>query len=183
MKLWTFALEPRGSFDVAVFGSFAPSVRSVCWDAPKKRIVVGTMGSEIYEFSSDDGTNLHEGPLVQGHCKWELWGLAVRATTCAWEASLWWLHGTMGVGAWGLGGPGCVCAHGGGVEGGGGGGGVRSGACRCGTLHGVLRCRPLAARLGPPACPLPFVAADAVYGMLPVWCGLCCRVRYRTGAP
>ena len=82
MKLWTFALEPRGSFDVAVFGSFLPSVRSVCWDPPKKRIVVGTLGAEIYEFSSDDGTNLHDGALVQGHCKWELWGLAVSRCVC-----------------------------------------------------------------------------------------------------
>ncbi len=43
------------------------------------QLLVGTLGAEIYEFSSDDGANAHDGPLVQGHCKWELWGLAVRA--------------------------------------------------------------------------------------------------------
>jgi hypothetical protein len=87
VKLWSFALEPRGSFDIAVFGSLVPSVRSVCWDPPRKRLLVGTLGCEVYEFSSDDGTNLHHGPLVQGHCKWELWGLAVSAapTTPPWR--------------------------------------------------------------------------------------------------
>jgi echinoderm microtubule-associated protein-like 6 len=41
------------------------------------QLLAGTLGGEIYEFSADDGTNLHDGPLVQGHCKGELWGLAV----------------------------------------------------------------------------------------------------------
>ncbi len=43
VKLWTFALEARGSFDIAGFGSYNPSVRSVCWDPLRKlvcRVVV-----------------------------------------------------------------------------------------------------------------------------------------------
>jgi len=39
--------------------------------------IKGTRGSEIYEISASDGSDQHGGPLIQGHCEFELWGLDV----------------------------------------------------------------------------------------------------------
>lgn len=80
VRIWTHALEPKNVFDIATFGSVKPSIRSVCWDPSTSRLLIGTIGSEIYEINSTDGENLHHGPLVQGHFKDELWGLAVHPT-------------------------------------------------------------------------------------------------------
>ena len=67
------------SFSVftADLGSYRPSVSSLCWDVARDTILIGTRGSEIYEISASDGSDQHGGPLVQGHCEHELWGLAV----------------------------------------------------------------------------------------------------------
>ena len=78
VRLWSSpALEPGAVFDIAGLGSFNPRVRSLAWSVDSLKIVVGTQGSEVYEISSADGSNLHPGPLVQGHCTNGLWGLAV----------------------------------------------------------------------------------------------------------
>ena len=61
----------------ADLGSYRPSVSSLCWDVARDTILIGTRGSEIYEISASDGSDRHGGPLVQGHCEHELWGLAV----------------------------------------------------------------------------------------------------------
>jgi microtubule-associated protein-like 6 len=57
-------------------------VRAVCWDEVINKVIVGTKSSDIFELSVDPAssaiTALHEGrPIVQGHCKDELWGLAM----------------------------------------------------------------------------------------------------------
>ena len=80
VRLWTHSLEPRGDFDVANYGSFCKPIRAVCWDPLSRKLVIGTAGSEIYEVSAVDGSNLHEGAIVQGHCADELWGLAMHPT-------------------------------------------------------------------------------------------------------
>ena len=77
VRLWSHSLEPRAVFDITTFGSVNPSVRSVCWKPEEAKLLVGTMASEIYEFSSTDSENLHGGPLISGHYKEELWGLAI----------------------------------------------------------------------------------------------------------
>ncbi len=35
------------------------------------------MGSELYEISAGDGSNYHAGPVLQGHCRHEVHGLAM----------------------------------------------------------------------------------------------------------
>eukprot|EP00947_MAST-08B_sp_MAST-8B-sp1_P001903 g1903.t1 len=68
------------TFDMAsiVTQSFVScSVRSVCWSADTTRLLVGTEGSEVYELSVSDGSDVNGGPVVQGHCSEELWGLAL----------------------------------------------------------------------------------------------------------
>ena len=49
VKVWTAAMDIVGEFDLKPLGSVEPGVRSVCWDVPRKRLLVGTVGSEIYE--------------------------------------------------------------------------------------------------------------------------------------
>jgi microtubule-associated protein-like 6 len=76
VRLWNSALEPGALFEIGGLGGVLSSVRSVCWDVDQNKILVGTAGSEVYEISANDGADLHLGPLVQGHCADELWGLA-----------------------------------------------------------------------------------------------------------
>eukprot|EP00937_MAST-01D_sp_MAST-1D-sp2_P003926 g3926.t1 len=77
VRLWNALLEPGATFEIGGLGGVASSVRSVAWDVELNKILVGTSGSEVYEISATDGADLHLGPLVQGHCADELWGLAV----------------------------------------------------------------------------------------------------------
>jgi microtubule-associated protein-like 6 len=78
VRLWTTSLECTVEVDMSVLGAFNPCVRSVCWNPEMNKILIGTRGSEIFEVSASDGSNLHgDGALFQGHCAHELWGLAV----------------------------------------------------------------------------------------------------------
>lgn len=43
-------------------------------------MLVATDSGEIYELLDSDGTNLHRGPLVQGHFRHGVRGLAVHPT-------------------------------------------------------------------------------------------------------
>jgi WD40 repeat protein len=76
VRLWSPNVEPGATFDLSGVGSLVPIVRSVCWSNDGKRLLVGTKGSEIFEISADDGSNLHPHPLIQGHCEYELRGLS-----------------------------------------------------------------------------------------------------------
>ena len=67
-------------FDISGLGSFNPRVRSVSWSPDGTRILVGTIGCEIYEISAGDGSNFFPGPLTQGHCRHQLWGLSMSPT-------------------------------------------------------------------------------------------------------
>lgn len=52
--------------DLKSRGSLHPVVRSVCWDNEQFRLLVGTLGNEIYELNANDGNNVHANePLLQ----------------------------------------------------------------------------------------------------------------------
>jgi microtubule-associated protein-like 6 len=81
IKLWSSDLECTAEFDIATLGtSYKPRVRSVCMSPDCSKILVGTRGSEIFEISATDGSDVNQGPLIKGHCAFELWGLAVHPT-------------------------------------------------------------------------------------------------------
>jgi WD40 repeat protein/Ca2+-binding EF-hand superfamily protein len=95
--LWDATLGQVSSFEVSAkqkdpameTNTCNPAVRSVCMSSDGCKILVGTEGSEIFEFDARQastagedapppfGNNLNEGALVNGHCNGELWGLAV----------------------------------------------------------------------------------------------------------
>ena len=78
VRLWSLpSLEPGAVFDISGLGSFNPRVRSVSWSPDGTKLLVGTMGSEVYEISAGDGSNYHPGPVTQGHCRYQLWGLSM----------------------------------------------------------------------------------------------------------
>ena len=77
VKVWSSTLEMRREIKVGQFGSLRPSVRSVCWDDADNRVLVGTRGCELFEFNSATGQDLNKGPIVQGHCAFELWGVSM----------------------------------------------------------------------------------------------------------
>ena len=77
ITLWSNELEPLCEYDLKTFGATRPEVRSLCWDPARKRVLIGTAGSDVYEMNSTNGANVNPGPLITGHCKDELWGLAV----------------------------------------------------------------------------------------------------------
>ena len=77
IRMWSTELAPGGVFSVADLGSYEPAVTSVMWDPATDTVLLGTCGSEIYEISATDGSDLHGGPLVQGHCQHKLCGLAI----------------------------------------------------------------------------------------------------------
>lgn len=66
VRLWTHKLEPGAAFDMSSFG-ISPSIRSACLSADGTSILVGTKGSNIYEVSAVDGSDLRGGPFVSGH--------------------------------------------------------------------------------------------------------------------
>jgi len=87
VQVWTGDGSPyQGAIDLAAEGvapaCFKPNIRSVCMDEDCTKILIGTKGSEIYEFDAREdergyGKRMGDGPLVQAHCKDELWGLAI----------------------------------------------------------------------------------------------------------
>jgi hypothetical protein len=95
-RLWTVSLAT--SLLTSVPGGASPSadpcIRSVCLSSDGTRLLIGTQGSEIYELSAPTtatagnstsaavGSTILRGgdALVRGHCKDELWGLAVDAS-------------------------------------------------------------------------------------------------------
>ena len=70
-------MRPGALFSTADLGSYRPSVSSLCWDVARDLLLIGTRGAEVYEINSSDGSDQHGGPLAQGHCEYELWGISV----------------------------------------------------------------------------------------------------------
>ena len=81
VKLFNEDLECSKTFDVGALGtSVKSSVRSVEWDPEDRTLLTGTRGSDIYELSALDGTDVNGGPILAGHSGGELWGLACHPT-------------------------------------------------------------------------------------------------------
>ena len=57
--------------------SHTGSVSSACLNRDRRKVLVGTRGSEIFEFATNDESDLNKGPLVSGHCSGSL-----RAVAC-----------------------------------------------------------------------------------------------------
>ena len=77
VKIWTRVLECRLMIEMKTFNACSNIVRAVCWDGELGRVLVGTMSAEVFELNTEDGDNLHDGPLMEGHSGDELYGLAV----------------------------------------------------------------------------------------------------------
>ena len=81
IKVWGPDVLNLLSFNIAEADPvpFHRSIRSVCFlnDKDKSTILVGTMGSEIYEISKDSARMIR---LSAGHCSDEVWGLAPHPT-------------------------------------------------------------------------------------------------------
>ena len=70
VKLYAADLEVKMEFDVRkeIYGSVDGAVSSACLNKDRRKLLVGTRGSEIYELSTLDESDLNKGPLVTGHC-------------------------------------------------------------------------------------------------------------------
>jgi WD40 repeat protein len=61
----------------AKYNVFKWAVKSVCLNKDGRKVLVGTAGSEIYEFSAtEEAVDMNDGPLVTGHCRGKLPALA-----------------------------------------------------------------------------------------------------------
>jgi WD40 repeat protein len=69
-------VELSKTFDAVSTLTRIPSVQSLSVSANKARAIVGTRGGDVFEVKLSDGKLLKEKPLVTGHSKGELWGLA-----------------------------------------------------------------------------------------------------------
>ena len=79
VMFWDTSLNNSKKIDVkaVLHGSSCRSViRSVCLNSAMNKLLLGTEGSEIFELDVETCQDLHHGPLVCGHYKDELWGLA-----------------------------------------------------------------------------------------------------------
>mmetsp|Transcript_29049 Transcript_29049/g.100101 ORF Transcript_29049/g.100101 Transcript_29049/m.100101 type:complete len:1414 (-) Transcript_29049:131-4372(-) len=70
VKLLGSDLQVRMEFDMAkpTYGSLKPPISSVCLNSDRRKMLIGTAGSEIYELATIDGSDLNGGPIVTGHC-------------------------------------------------------------------------------------------------------------------
>ncbi|CAM9729145.1 unnamed protein product, partial [Laminaria digitata] len=67
VQFWTPSLEMAVCIDVKALGPLSQMIHSLSWDRINHKILVATESCEIYEVLDSDGTNLHRGPMVQGH--------------------------------------------------------------------------------------------------------------------
>lgn len=75
IRMWSVNLEPSFTFDVSHYGINA-CVRSLCMSSDGTSILLGTKGSNIFEISAIDGSDLRGGPIAVGHSFGQLYGAA-----------------------------------------------------------------------------------------------------------
>ena len=70
VKLYSYDLELKLEFDARkqAYGSVDGAVVSACLNRDRRKVLVGTRGSELYEFATNDESDLNKGALVSGHC-------------------------------------------------------------------------------------------------------------------
>ena len=79
VQFWDTSMNNIKTIDVAaILGSTSqrPVIKSVCLDDHLSKLLIGTEGSEIFEVDVESCKDLHNGPLISGHYKDELWGVA-----------------------------------------------------------------------------------------------------------
>jgi WD40 repeat protein len=84
VKVWSHGLRLRFQVNLKerISSCIDGAVRSLFWDSPRGKLLIGTGGAEIVELSAVDGGNISKDPILErGHAKGELWGLA--SSPCA----------------------------------------------------------------------------------------------------
>jgi microtubule-associated protein-like 6 len=78
VKLFSYDMELKLEFDARKeeYGSVDGSVSSACLNYDRRKVLVGTAGSEIFEFATNDESDLNKGALVSGHCSGSLKAVA-----------------------------------------------------------------------------------------------------------
>ncbi|KAJ8604819.1 hypothetical protein CTAYLR_001017 [Chrysophaeum taylorii] len=79
IKLYSAELDVKVEIDLARPDKYClvkASVSSACFNADRRKLLVGTGGAEILEISTADETDINGGPLVTGHCAGKLGALA-----------------------------------------------------------------------------------------------------------
>ncbi|EGB06694.1 hypothetical protein AURANDRAFT_65333 [Aureococcus anophagefferens] len=78
VKLLTPELEMKMEFDLGRpdYDAVVSSVASACLNVDRRKVLVGTKGSEIYELSTLDESDVNKGALVTGHCRGKLAAVA-----------------------------------------------------------------------------------------------------------
>jgi hypothetical protein len=73
--------QAKLAVDMKTRGSLNAAVRSVCWDQDQFRLLVGTLGNEVYELNATDGNNVHANePLLQARLTQTQWLIGGRVS-------------------------------------------------------------------------------------------------------
>ncbi|GMI35601.1 hypothetical protein TrCOL_g7595, partial [Triparma columacea] len=79
VQFWDTSMNNTKTIDIAALlgkSCRRPVIKSVCLNDDSSKLLVGTEGSEIFEVDAASCKDLHNGALVSGHYKDELWGAA-----------------------------------------------------------------------------------------------------------
>ncbi|GMI41609.1 hypothetical protein TrCOL_g10410, partial [Triparma columacea] len=79
VQFWDTSMNNTKTIDIAALlgkSCRRPVIKSVCLNGDSSKLLVGTEGSEIFEVDAASCKDLHNGALVSGHYKDELWGAA-----------------------------------------------------------------------------------------------------------
>ena len=66
IKLYDSKFRCIIAVDTEVLGVRHP-ISTLSWHSETRKILIGTEGNEVWELSSDDGSNINKGPLVRAH--------------------------------------------------------------------------------------------------------------------
>ena len=76
VRLWTHRLEPGAVFDMIGFGA-NPIIRGLSLSRDGTTVLLGTFGSDIFEISAIDGSDMRGGPIASGHSAIGCGGLSI----------------------------------------------------------------------------------------------------------
>ena len=83
VKVWSASMKCVLSINLHSLG-IHNQISSICWNKEHERIFVGSTGNEIWELSSNDGSNMNEngGPLTNCHSSSHTMGLSMNPNGC-----------------------------------------------------------------------------------------------------